>query len=490
MLCPKCGRELGEGNMYCEHCGEEIRIVPDFIPEIETSIEENLSNLAIELSEEANEDKASEEIKGKKKSNNKHIDENADEDEIAYEGKSKKSLSVIYILSLIILFLALLCGLAIMIYHDNSASYQVKMGDMKYDEQHYKQAIGYYEKAIELEPDLIEYRMRLADCYVAMENIDMAVEVYKNMILYNPSSKMAYAQIIALYERLASYDEIEDFLSHNANDDIRAEFIDYLAEAPVFSYEEGSYEEEIKLTLTNESAGKIFYAVDDGLPDQSSFVYTDPIFIGRGSHTVSAFFENEYGVCSSVVTKKYEILPDAPDAPIVSLESGSYDLPQLIKLVVPTGCSAYYTVDGSEPDRFSRIYGEPIPLAKGESHYKFVTINNQGISSEVISRDYSFDLATSFDENQGLILLLNHLTDKQYIVDSSGASDLYPGIFSYLYADLRYINGISMYCYNEYYVYGTGARAMTSNIFGVDVNTGLVYLVKHGTNDTYTCQEF
>lgn len=46
MKCPHCGNELKEGHLICESCGEEIRIVPDFEPEIENSITETLSTLA------------------------------------------------------------------------------------------------------------------------------------------------------------------------------------------------------------------------------------------------------------------------------------------------------------------------------------------------------------------------------------------------------------------------------------------------------------
>ena len=56
MKCPNCGEELGEGYLYCEKCGEEIRIVPDFEPEIENSIIETLSAVAEDVSPEESED--------------------------------------------------------------------------------------------------------------------------------------------------------------------------------------------------------------------------------------------------------------------------------------------------------------------------------------------------------------------------------------------------------------------------------------------------
>ena len=49
MKCPNCGEKLKKDFLYCEKCGEEIRIVPDFEPEIENSIIETLSAVAEEM---------------------------------------------------------------------------------------------------------------------------------------------------------------------------------------------------------------------------------------------------------------------------------------------------------------------------------------------------------------------------------------------------------------------------------------------------------
>ena len=43
MKCPNCGKELKDGKLLCEFCGDEIHIVPDFEPEIENKIEEATS---------------------------------------------------------------------------------------------------------------------------------------------------------------------------------------------------------------------------------------------------------------------------------------------------------------------------------------------------------------------------------------------------------------------------------------------------------------
>ena len=40
---------MAEGHLYCEKCGAEIQMVPDFEPEIENSITETLSTVAEEI---------------------------------------------------------------------------------------------------------------------------------------------------------------------------------------------------------------------------------------------------------------------------------------------------------------------------------------------------------------------------------------------------------------------------------------------------------
>ena len=39
MRCPKCGAELPDGFLYCEKCGEEIHVVPDYDPTLDVAID-------------------------------------------------------------------------------------------------------------------------------------------------------------------------------------------------------------------------------------------------------------------------------------------------------------------------------------------------------------------------------------------------------------------------------------------------------------------
>ena len=52
MKCPNCGSEMAEGSLYCEKCGEDIHIVPDFEPELEHNMEQTIHTILAGLEEE------------------------------------------------------------------------------------------------------------------------------------------------------------------------------------------------------------------------------------------------------------------------------------------------------------------------------------------------------------------------------------------------------------------------------------------------------
>ena len=45
MKCPSCGKELQKNSLFCEQCGKEIYVVPDFETEVENNMEEHLEKI-------------------------------------------------------------------------------------------------------------------------------------------------------------------------------------------------------------------------------------------------------------------------------------------------------------------------------------------------------------------------------------------------------------------------------------------------------------
>ena len=91
-----------------------------------------------------------------------------------------------------------------------------------------------------------------------------------------------------------------------------------------------------------------------------------------------------------VAEKKYVVAFPIEDAPAVTPSTGQYDDYQQIKVVVPEGYSAYYTVDGTDPTTSeSRIlYSGPIDMPEGNTILSVVLMDQRERYSDVTKRNY------------------------------------------------------------------------------------------------------
>ncbi len=471
MICPRCGRTIEDEMLYCGYCGEEIRIVPDFIPEVEISIEETLNSVVKELTEEENDDSVS------------------DLDNSFSKKPLLSKLNLVYFFLVGIFASILLIALGIMIYHDNSATYQIRLGDRQFDKHNYRQASGYYEKAVDLKPSEFEYRNRLANCYIAMEDRDMAAACYQGLLEYDSESTLIYTKIVQLYEEVQDYDKINDFILTYGDEKIKEAFAEYIAPPPEFDHDAGEYDSAVMLAIKDSTVGNIYYTEDGTTPDANSTLYREPLYLKKGKHFIKAVFVNSFGVMSNVASTEVDVDAMNANEPIVLLESGEYTSPQLIRVVVAEDCNIYYTFDGTVPDETSRIYCDPIPLPEGTSSYQFVSINSKGEKSEVVTRDYSLNVSYVYDKDEGVYRLVDKLVEVGYLLDFNGNLKDYPGYFTYVYSEMRSIGGLSLYCFNEYYNYASISRNMTSNSFGVDMNTGEVYVITKTENNVFSVKK-
>ena len=133
MKCPNCGEELKQGYLYCERCGEEIHIVPDFEPEIENSIIETLSAVAEELAPPLNEMVQTE------------------EEDFVIESSKKVGKRVILALLFFVFFAALVCRFGFSkeaMIQDSRLEQQIAGAEQEYNQKNYKQAALAYEKIL------------------------------------------------------------------------------------------------------------------------------------------------------------------------------------------------------------------------------------------------------------------------------------------------------------------------------------------------------
>lgn len=460
MKCPNCGETLKKDFLYCEKCGEEIRIVPDFEPEIENSIIETLSAVAEEMIPPEEEAEA--------------------ETEAEFELEPNKHMKRRVLISISLFCLLVLGVFAFFfirtIYLEKYYTVQVENAQTFYNQKNYEEALKYYENAIKMEESttlLLSY----ADCLYEVGKTDQALSQYYAIIEAEPANEKAYARIISIYEKEENYEEINNLLNSCKEQSIKLEFQNYMISDPVFSYESGEYNHVIPLKIQAPATGTVYYSLDGSDPRFGGMEYTSPLTLRYGEYEIKAVYINDFGLASNIVEASYTVVGTQPEQPVVTPESGQYNLPQMISIEIPQGCTVYYTTDGSTPDETSFIYGEPIPMKEGVTNYRFITLSSDGVYSEVTARSYQLTVETNYTAVESVYRLKYRLLEKERILDLEGSLPNMPGKNIYVYNSIQIVQDKIFHIIYEYYQEGNNSRNMTGNVYGVDVSNGYVYKI-------------
>ena len=493
MNCPKCGYELTEGHLYCDNCGEEIRIVPDFEPEIEREMNETLATLFVELAEEtapvlAENGEETERAKGSEEEGNKgrikKIGTGIHREKGGKAGTGdigRKKHGWIFA-ALFFLFLAAIGAAAWGNYtyrRAYSVEYQLQEAEAEAAMSRYAKAIAWLERANELEPDNVDILFRIAYYYKAQGKKDMVLEtlgriLQKTDVYGEGAEERAYQETIEVYKEMGDYQAINQLLEECGRADIVTEFQQFMAKPPQFSYEGGRYKEVLPLKLSANTSGKIYYTLDGTTPNERSEVYTAPIFLEMGSHIVTAYFVNDYGMESEVVSNTYHIEMQPPPAPEVSVPSGDYEDPHMIEVTVPEDCVVYYTSDGSEPTIDSPRYITAISMPLGQSVYKFMAVSPEGAASEIVECAYNLVLHTDVTADMAVANVIRALMRADVLLDEDGKLRGMSGRNVYKYnAVVRIAGSGDYYVIYEYYEDATGIQSKTERMYGVNIETGL-----------------
>ena len=484
MKCPNCGNELEEGHLICEVCGEEIQMVPDFEPEIENKIEssitETLSTLAA-LQEDGQPSGGGEGNSGHELTDS--VNDKGRHDDAARGGQSsaaKKARrnSRIWIAA-VTAALLVLAAVAYGLYagYVRSVDYRMEKARTYAADGDYAQAVACLEDLYRDHPELSKVLFMEADYYYLQNDNVSAVQALTRVIdkgdYPDADLQEAYGKIVTIYANQGEYGKINELLLACQKPEIREQFLDYMALPPEFSYVEGSYDGMIPLKLSANTSGTIYYTTDGSRPTMGSPVYMAPLFLEAGEHTVSAFFVNDYGIESDIVSKTYTVNIPAPNPPEIALYSGEYTEPAMIEVEEAAGCSVYYTTDGSNPTEASVPYTGPIPLPLGRSVFKFVNISEDGVSSEVTDRVYTLRLTNAISASEAVDALTARLVETGYLQDGEGHGGQGDGIFSYRVSSAIRIGAADdYYTVYEYYAAGTEAPVQTDKVFLVNLHTG------------------
>lgn len=463
MKCPKCGKEIAEGKLYCESCGGEILIVPEFEPEIENIISDALSDVATKMGQ----------VPGTSPSAEDSEQGTGKMHEMKFKQRFKRLFKKKLWISLVVVsfFMLGLCGVLQLVGYYSPGG-QSQKAHLHYSKGAYDQAVACAARAAQLSPYDSENMAFYAECTYAAGNYKDAVTLYQRAIELDPSNKEAYKQLINCYLGVFDYQSINELLMSCEDPELLSEYQDYQAKTPEFDYKSGVYEEKISVKLLSGSGGTIYYTLDGSTPDENSLQYTAPITLEAGKTTVRAFYQNKYGVKSEVVIETYQINLTAPDAPYADPGSGNYSEPCAITVMSAENTSVYYTTDGSIPTMDSALYTGPIPMPLGSSTFKFVAFSTSGVGGGVTERRYDLSLDAAFDTEGALKVLLASLVRHGILLDEEGALDGKIGHNSYTYKFVFKLDNNAYYLFREYYEDVVGLSGATGNDYVVDIMTG------------------
>lgn len=460
MNCPKCGKELLDGRLYCEHCGGEINLVPEFEAEIEQSMAESIQGIAEEVSEKKEE---------------------------VHSPKRKKKNNVVFCLIAVFFMIVVFTlstffagGMTIWKY---STFFQEKLVERYLEQGAYEEAIAYMNGIIEKAPDNVRYQFKLSEIYMQQSNMDKPLEIYKNIVensKYTIDEQIAAVEyIIEYYAAQGNYREIAEYLDNVQDENIKLAFMEYMLGTVEFNRPEGTYATMITLKLSTDGIGTIYYTTDGTEPDENSQVFQNTIFLEPGDNVISAVFINDYGVASPVITKNYFIESRKVSPPEVLTYSGTYNSPVKIQIASSSDSTVYYTDNGSIPNQNSKKYTGEFYIPAGKSVYKFVAIGYTGEASDVVTRNFQVTLDTEMTEADAKALLVKYQEEKLgMIADNAGyiaQDDTHVYIYEYLYPMTVEV-GVDCYYFAEVSRDTTTMEQHRTNKYlGVNIRTGEIY---------------
>lgn len=289
--CPKCGADLKDGALYCDVCGEDIHIVPDFDVDVEHHISETKRTILEQVEKEEEDKRRQEDLKRSKR---KHM----------------QWLGVLLVVLFVVMVL-LIVSTGISSKHQSSEEYQLKCAQKYYDLGEYDKSVKYYLRAFELNADNVDTLETLANIYYIQNKTDAQEEMLYRILEHSGVTEITRTKtvenLISLLTKKGKFQEIHDLLDDLKDSALTEEFQEFTAPEPAFGLEPGEYPDLQSLRILCEGQGNVYYTLDGSVPGENSNLYTVPLVLDYGETVVCACFINDYGIKSPIISGFYRI---------------------------------------------------------------------------------------------------------------------------------------------------------------------------------------
>ena len=387
--CPNCKAEFADNEVFCPVCGQEVQLVPDYM-----TIENHYQQAQLQSEEQ------------------QRLREEERERELIHQKRVRQRRN--HVILALCLAAAALIG-AFVVTHAMTVNRQNESFDFQYEQAlaayeggDYSACESFLKSALALNAEHRDAQHLLARVYLAQEKEAEAERELLMLLEKYPDSAEAYDMLIGLYLKQGRMSDIQSIVTSCPLEEIRSKYGAYLPSGPSFYPDEGIYNKDQEITLSAAQEGTIYYTTDGSEPGEQSTVYSGPFTIKEGITTVKAMLITKDGFRSPVSAAIYQVQYDAPPAPEITPESGTYTItrrvsldgteeddaaeePPKITVNYPEGFICHYSFD-KKPTADSPVYSRPLDMQRGEHIFYAVLESDTGKLGTISSATYIYEV--------------------------------------------------------------------------------------------------
>lgn len=401
MRCKYCNHEIPQGMLQCEHCGQEVFIVPEYSP-LEDMLAANVkdsfySNESAPVSSSSAKRQSSANT-GRTRGNTKNNvrgntartrDEREYRRRQAEKKRAAKRRRRRKMIAMVSFMIGILLAVGALVYFQSYPGI-VRKGYKQIEKSYYAEAKETFSRAISKNQKRPEAYAGLAKVYVVQDDLTSAEDIFLNAISNQPKNADLYKACFQFYLDTEQPMGIPKLLA-DANDKVVKSLSEYVVEVPEFSLDSNQVYDDVQQVTLSSDEKTIYYSLNDEEVDTNSEKFDAPIQLSEGETVIHAIAVNQKGIPSETVTKTYTVQFPIEEAPAVSPSTGQYDYQTTIEIKVPDGYTAYYTMNGEDPTTASTPYTGPIDMPKGDTLFKAILVNAGGRVSGITTRNYIRD---------------------------------------------------------------------------------------------------